>query len=68
MKEFGIILVLVGFGMARSGFSMQAESNRYDKLVQRGIVSPVPQEYNYHVLFRKIWWVPLGVGLVLIYG
>lgn len=66
MKDFGIILMLIGLGMAWSGFSMQNKVNRFNEMVKRGILGPFPQEYGYHRIFRGYFWIPLGIGIILI--
>lgn len=60
MNTFGIILILIGLSMGWSGFAAKWRMDHYVRLT----VSDA--EYGYHILFRKIWWVPVGVGILLV--
>lgn len=64
MTSLGVILILVGLLMARSGFAAAWRMKNYFELKARGL--PVDGEYGYHVLFRKLWWIPLGIGIFLV--
>lgn len=59
----GAILVLMGLAMAWSGFSVKWKMEHYFELYARGIVV---REYGYHVLFRKTWWIPTAIGVLLL--
>ncbi len=59
----GIILVLVGLSMAWSGFSAKWKMEHFAELYARGIIA---KEYGFHVLFRKIWWIPVAIGGLLV--
>ena len=54
--NIGIVLVIIGLFMAWSGFSMGWKTKN---LVRA-------REYGYHVVFRKTWWVPIVIGILLI--
>jgi hypothetical protein len=56
----GILLILIGLSMAWSGFAARWRMNHYIRL------SVSDAEYGYHVLFRKIWWIPVGISIVLV--
>jgi len=64
MTNLGLILFLIGLAMAGSGFSarwQEKNRSRYnDWQVQMG------DEKNYHAVFRKTWWIPMGLGLVIV--
>ena len=59
----GTILVLIGLLMAWSGFSAKWKMEHFAELYARGITA---KEYGYHVFFRKIWWIPIAIGVLLI--
>jgi hypothetical protein len=59
----GTILVLIGLSMAWSGFSAKWKMEHFVELRARGIEV---KEYGYHVFFRQIWWIPTGIGVLLL--
>lgn len=63
MAILGVILILVGLSMAQSGFTAKWRMSHYQELTARGenVV-----EYNYHIAFRGAWWIPTGIGILLI--
>jgi len=63
--DLGTILIVVGLFMAWSGFSAKQRMDHYGELAVRGV--KVDPEYGYHVLFRKVWWIPVGIGISLIF-
>jgi len=52
----GIILILLGIIMAWSGYSAKWNMEHYLELRARGVDA---REYNYHILFRQIWWISI---------
>ena len=48
----GAILVLIGLSMAWSGYYMEWK--------MRNLLRA--RQYGYHIVFRKIWWVPTVIG------
>ena len=66
MYLLGVVLIVIGIAMAWSGYSMDANKKRYDKLLNRGVLSPSPREYGFHSRFKAYWWIPLVIGLLLI--
>jgi hypothetical protein len=61
--SLGVILVLIGFAMAWSGYSAGWKMDHYYELRARG---KSVKEYNYHVLFRQIWWIPVIIGIIVL--
>lgn len=60
MAIIGVILILIGLLMAWSGFAARWRMKNLQRItVETG-------EYGYHVLFRKIWWLPVGLGVLLL--
>lgn len=60
MVTFGVILILIGLFMAWSGFAARWRMKNLQRItIETG-------EYGYHVLFRKIWWIPVGLGATLL--
>ncbi len=64
---FGWLFLSTGIIMAISGFLMSAQVKRYERLSSKGIPTPVPLERYYHVWFRILWWIPIGIGLLIYY-
>jgi hypothetical protein len=60
MNTFGIILILIGLSMGWSGFAAKWRMDHYVRIT----VSDA--EFGYHILFRKIWWIPVGIGILLV--
>ena len=60
MNTFGIILILIGLSMGWSGFAAKWRMDHYVRLT----VSDA--EFGYHILFRQIWWIPVGIGILLV--
>jgi hypothetical protein len=70
MKVIGILLMLIGVGMAWSGASMQLKKERFNEMMQRGTPLPIteePEERGYHRFFLKYFWIPLGIGGIILY-
>lgn len=60
MVIFGVVLIFIGLLMAWSGFAARWRMKNSQKItVETG-------EYGYHVLFRRIWWLPVVLGVALI--
>lgn len=67
MNTLGFVLVAIGLLMAWSGFSMEAQKKYYNKMLNQGKLTPVPREYGYHKTFRSFWWLPLVIGIAMIF-
>jgi hypothetical protein len=60
MVIFGVVLIFIGLLMAWSGFAAKWRMKNLQRItVDTG-------ERGYHMLFRRIWWLPVGLGIVLI--
>lgn len=62
IMKLGIILIVSGLLMAWSGFRAKYAMDHYLELSIRGINFV---EYGYHVLFRKIWFIMVIIGLII---
>jgi hypothetical protein len=60
MKTLGIILILIGLSIGWSGFAARWRMNHYSRL------SVGDAEFGFHVLFRQIWWILVGIGILLV--
>ena len=64
-------LIIIGLAMAWSGFSARARMKAWERQFQAGMFQPgltprPPAEYNYHVWFRTVWWIPVVIGLLVL--
>jgi hypothetical protein len=62
MPTSSVILIALGLWMGYSGYMAAWRIKHSYELHQRGIEAI---EYNYHIVLRWIWWIPIVIALLI---